>query len=122
MWMMTKYGFFSVVEFRGEPHNLLIRARRRDHLEAIKKRFAQQLTGYEILQTSEADYPCRMKVPRRTWESIVCEIIAHEIDYPDFKSAVKNPGTRTYNPGLASYLNFLHRVWSLGHGMEDPRK
>jgi len=112
MWMMTKHGFFSVVEFRGEPQNLLIRARRRDHLEAVCKAFPEA-RGSEIQDTTSADYPFRMKVQRAAWRSIAYELVS-EIDYPDFKSAVRKAGNE-------EYLRFLHSVWSVGHDIEEPR-
>ena len=68
MWIMTKYGFFSIVrarsnrvsdriQVRPHPNLMMIRARNRDHLEALRAAFT--LSG-DIVATKNTDYPYRV--------------------------------------------------------------
>lgn len=114
MWLMTKYGFFSVVEFKGEREYVLVRARVCSHLHDLQERFALHLTGHAIDRTPDADYPFRMKVKRKTFERVMSEYITHEVDYPDFKTAAAAVQGKS-----SPYLAFLHQVWGLGHHLTN---
>lgn len=95
MWLMTKLGFFSVVEHRDDPSVLLVRAR----CEADIKN-AASATGCEWWTDENADYPHRMMCDRERWASTVAKI-TNDIDYDNFKSSVTDE----------RHLSAYHRVW-----------
>lgn len=84
MWLLTSIGFFSVVAHRDEPNTVLIRARRREDLEALRRGY---LPDIEILENAGSDYAFRAFVERYEWE-YACQRLAADIDYPNFKDAV----------------------------------
>jgi hypothetical protein len=83
MWLVTKDGFYSVVQDRGDPDRLVVRGRWKKHLKVLK----DLLPGSRILVTPEADYPYRMFVSREDWEKLLKvigelsekEVVAREI-------------------------------------------
>ena len=120
MWIFTTYGFFSAVCARqghgshGQPVNpdrIMVRARVRAHLEALRTRFPDLLGDYDIQTTPGADYAFRLFVDKRHWSSVVSQL-ATELDYDNFKSAVaaRNPDT--------GYERALHEVWSVMHRLQ----
>jgi len=95
MWLMTKLGFFSVVEHRDNPNVLLVRARCKDDIINA----ANETSG--VWWTDEnADYPHRMECSRERWAAFVAKI-TNDIDYDNFKSSISD------ERHLAAY----HRVW-----------
>ncbi len=73
MWIASTLGFFSVVcarkdSSRGEidPDRVMIRARLRQHIDALRGRFSE-LLKCDILETANADYRFRIIVPKATW-------------------------------------------------------
>ena len=59
MWVFTKLGFISVVKHAQKKGWLLVRARRRDHLQAILKSAGISLM---IKETPDADYRFRVEL------------------------------------------------------------
>jgi hypothetical protein len=122
MWLFTRYGFFSVVLARQvqddqvtskvNPDSVMIRARRRNHLEALLGRFPG-LGNPEILETHNTDYRFRTVVPHVDF-SEVAKSIAAEIDYTNFKSACGEA-----MPEETAYLDALHSVWDVHYGMQE---
>lgn len=114
MWVFTKYGFYSAVCARqgeGEPgqpidpDRTMIRARAREHLEALQARFPEELGAYGVREFARSDYPCRLFVPKDVWARVLAAL-ASEIDYGNFKSQVDD------SLG-ADYARALHRTWSV---------
>lgn len=113
MWMMTKYGFFSIVcahDEKGRPHKnlMMIRARKKEHLERIQKfdtKFAH------ITETGHTDYPYRIIADRDAVVLLVARLM-DEVDYSNFKNAAK---AEAEDP---AYNIFLHTVWAAGTRME----
>jgi hypothetical protein len=73
MWLFTKHGFFGAVCARhgsgkqGQPIDLtriMVRARVRGHLEALKKRFPERLGKSEIQEFAGTDYAFRIFVAK----------------------------------------------------------
>jgi hypothetical protein len=65
MWLFTRYGFYSAVCARQgdgrkgrpvDPDRIMVRARLRSHLEALRNRFPDLLADCEILETADTDY------------------------------------------------------------------
>ena len=116
MWLFTKYGFYSTVCARQgdgshgqpvDPDRIMVRARVRDHLEALKERFSELLADCEIKENAGTDYAFRIFVDRVVWSQVLLGLY-DDMDYDNFKSAVaRHQG----NEG-AAYEHSLHEVWS----------
>ncbi len=102
MWVMTTFGFFSIVEYNTNPAYLLVRARVREHLEEAIVRYWPDL-GLSVTESPRADYPFRVRVRRRDVSWMMKELVA-ELDYGNFKGEIET----------GPYSTFLHRVWAEG--------
>ena len=87
MWLLTTFGFFSIVEKpedRGAG-TLTVRARVRGDLVSLR---AKYLPGIgEIQATPDGDYAWRVRVPKADLAAALGRI-ALDIDYANFKSEV----------------------------------
>jgi hypothetical protein len=116
MWLFTKHGFYSAVCARRgdgahgqpvDPERIMVRARTRTHLEALKIRFPETLGNCEIVASPETDYPYRLFVGKPAWARVLAEL-AEETDYDNFKAeAARHLGSEG-----RSYERALHDVWS----------
>lgn len=110
MWVYTKNGFVSIVQVRGEPRELLVRARRREDLEA----FVGSQYVKDIEHTPAADYEYRIELGM----GVVAALAMREvmgIDYPNFKGAAARDPV---------WGGALHRIWAetreaLDHRLDD---
>ena len=107
MWLITTRGFYSVVEHRSDPERLIVRARRREDLEAL----AELIPDLEIFSDRRADYRWRAVVARAEWALAVAQLAA-EIDYSNFKSAV---GQRQDDERAGLYAE----VWRVLYGLQE---
>ena len=116
MWIMTKYGFFSIVrarsnrvsdriQVRPHPNLMMIRARNRDHLEALRAAFT--LSG-DIVATKNTDYPYRVIVSREVVGQIMIDLTL-DVVYTNFKDEVHRA-----RPDDEPFHAFLTSVWHLG--------
>jgi hypothetical protein len=117
MWLFTKQGFYSAVCARQgdgkhgqplDPDRIMVRARVRQHLEALKKRFPNLLGQCEIREFAGTDYAFRIFVAKPIWSGVLAEL-ADETDYDNFKSEV----ARHQGRAGAAYGHSLHEVWSV---------
>jgi len=117
MWVFTRHGFFSAVCARKgsgrhdqpvDPHRIMVRARVRGHLEALKTRFPELLGQAEIQEFAGTDYAFRIFIGKAVWSHVLSGL-AEETDYDNFKDEV---GRHQGRPG-ASYEHALHQVWSV---------
>jgi hypothetical protein len=117
MWIFTKHGFFSAVCARQgngghgqpvDPDRIMVRARLRSHLEALKCRFPALIGSTEIQESTATDYAFRLFIPKSSWSQILAAL-ADETDYDNFKSEVARHQGRA---GVA-YEHSLHEVWSM---------
>jgi hypothetical protein len=115
MWLFTKYGFYSAVCARqgdgghGQPvdeNRVMVRARLRQHLEALKTRFPDVLGDAEIREFLGTDYAYRIFVKKRSWATVAAEL-ADEIAYDNFKAEVAQGSAGD------DYEAALHDVWSV---------
>jgi hypothetical protein len=122
MWLFTKHGFFSAVCARQgdgkhgkpvDPDRIMVRARLRGHLEALKKRFADLLGTCDIKDFAGTDYPFRLFVAKTAWAQIV-GALAEETDYDNFKSKV----ARHQGSTGRDYEHSLHEVWAVMHRLQ----
>ena len=117
MWLFTKHGFFSAVCARQgdgshaqpvDPDRIMVRARVRSHLEALKERFADLLADCEINEFAGTDYAYRVFMPKSVWSQVLVGL-NEEMDYDNFKSKV----ARHQGSDGADYEHSLHEVWSV---------
>lgn len=122
MWIFTKHGFFSAVCARQgngsrsqpvDPNRIMVRARRRSHLEALRERFDGLLSDCEIQESTGTDYAFRLFVPKAAWTEVMAGLAA-ETDYDNFKSEV----ARHQGRAGADYEQSLHKVWSVMHRLQ----
>jgi hypothetical protein len=122
MWVFTKHGFFSAVCARQgngkhgqpvDPNRIMVRARVRAHLEALKKRFPDLLSQCEIQEFAGTDYAFRIFIPKPRWSQVLSGL-ADETDYDNFKSEV----TRHQGKAGATYERSLHDVWSVMYKLQ----
>jgi len=122
MWIFTKHGFFSAVCARQgdgshdrpvDPDRIMVRARLRRHLEALKGRFPDPLNGCEIQESASTDYAFRIFTSKQGWAQVMAAL-AEETDYDNFKSEV----ARHQGRAGAAYEHLLHDVWSVMHRLQ----
>lgn len=109
MWIFTTIGFFSVVAHHDDPDTILIRARVRGDLDALRR---EHLPDIEILESAGSDYRFRALVPRDEWEHAAQRLTA-AIDYPNFKDAVAE---RQGHDRAHVYLDVWRTIRSLQDG------
>ncbi len=123
MWIFTKHGFYSAVCARQgdgahsqpvDPARMMVRARIRYHLEALKQRFDSLLGDCEIQASTGTDYAFRLFVPKKAWVQVL-SALADEIDYDNFKSEVARHSGRAGS----EYEHALHDVWSVMHELQE---
>ena len=83
MRVLTTQGFYSVVAHRDDPDKLIVRARRREDLQALR----EQIPHLRIFGDSSADYRWRAVVTRAEWV-MACALLGDSVDYDNFKGAV----------------------------------
>lgn len=83
MWLVSTQGFYSAVAHRNHPDFVIVRARTREDLEALRR----QIPEIEPFEDASADYRHRALVSRAEWVAAVAQL-ASAIDYDNFKSAV----------------------------------
>lgn len=100
MWLMTTFGFFSVVQKPGEEL-LTVRARAAADLHRLRKRMpALQPT----IEGGGTDYPYRARVSRAEYALAMVDVV-RDLDYSNFKNAVaKEMGSKR--------SHVYHGVWS----------
>jgi hypothetical protein len=117
MWIFTKHGFYSAVCARQgngkhgqpiDPDRIMVRARLRQHLEALKKRYSDLISECEIREFAGTDYAYRIFVDKPKWSQVLAGL-AEETDYDNFKSEV----ARHQGRAGAAYEHSLHEVWSV---------
>ena len=103
MWLMTTRGFSTVVEHRDDADRLIIRARCESDIAAL----AELVAGAPV-RLAEADYAWRVEATRDEWQAAM-RVLVEEIDYPNFKGAVRDPAHHD------AYL----RVWGAMLALDD---
>jgi hypothetical protein len=84
MWVISKAGFFSVVQKAGED-GLTIRARARADLETLRRKYLPTLG--EIIECDGTDYRYRARATHADFATALAAIVT-DIGYPNFKNAV----------------------------------
>ncbi len=113
MWLITNFGYFSVVEKPGDRTDgqLTVRARVRDDLEALRTRYLPDLGP--IQADAGTDYKYRARVSRNALANAAARIVA-DIDYGNFKSSVQQQqGSDRYH--------VYGQVWSALNTLQETR-
>ena len=112
MWLMTNFGFFSVVKKEGESH-LTVRARAKQDLLNLKERYLPAVGAIEV--SDYTDYRYRVHMPQETFAEALKDI-ALDIDYPNFKNSVAR---RQGKARARVYEDVWHRLYDLQCGNSD---
>lgn len=112
MWMVTDRGFYSVVDKGVVEGELCVRARVRMDLEKLCQLPPMQKYAGSIEESDLGDYRCRINVRREDWIEATA-LLAGEIDYPNFKNAVK---ARQGAGRAHTYTN----VWTALYELQRP--
>ncbi|MDP7249332.1 MAG: hypothetical protein QGF00_07015 [Planctomycetota bacterium] len=100
MWLMTKHGFYSIVEKKpGEFH---VRSRERRDLENLVERVP--LSEEEILDTPSHDYAVRLIVDASMVRQILA-FLAATLDYDNFKGRIDQTSDQKHKP--------YHEIWDI---------
>ena len=122
MWIFTRHGFYSAVCARQgdgghrqpvDPNRIMVRARLRTHLEALKDRFPDLLGECDIKDFVGTDYAFRIFVDKSVWTQVMTGL-SDELDYDNFKSEV----ARFQRHTGAAYEHSLHEVWSVMYRLQ----
>jgi hypothetical protein len=122
MWLFTKHGFFSAVCARQgdgrhghpvDPARIMVRARVRGHLEALKQRFPELLGQCGIQESTGTDYAYRLFVAKPEWSQVLAGL-AEETNYDNFKDEV----ARHQGKKGAAYGHALHEVWAVMYRLQ----
>lgn len=95
----------------------MVRARVRQHLEALKERFPDLLGDCEIRDSAGTDYAYRLFTSKASWTQVLAGL-SDETDYDNFKSAV----ARHQGAAGAEYTHSLHDVWSVMHDLQQQKR
>ena len=86
MWLMTTFGFFSVVQKKG-TRQLTVRARVGSDLDRLRDRYLPTLTS--TFEKPGSDYRYRATVPHADLGAAMSRIVS-DIRYDNFKSEVED--------------------------------
>lgn len=100
MWLMTKYGFYSIVQ--KEPGTYHVRARERHDLENLIT--LVPLTTVGLIETTSSDYRFRIIVRRDTLLEILA-FLGNTLDYENFKACIDRIPDQAHKP--------YHAIWSV---------
>ncbi|HWQ09025.1 MAG TPA: hypothetical protein VN436_07960 [Holophaga sp.] len=101
MWFCFNDSFLSIVQKGGEPGQLCVRARMQGDIERV---FPDAL----VTESMNTDYRFRAFIDREQVIKAVTGRIQN-LDYPNFKSSVKDPERHD------AYLS----IWSVMYGMQQ---
>jgi hypothetical protein len=123
MWIFTKHGFYSAVCARQgdgrhgqpvDPDRIMVRARVRGHLEALKKRFPHLISTSDIQDSVGTDYAYRLFLQKSAWKQVLAGL-AEDTNYDNFKAEV----AQHRGPASAAYQHSPHEVWSVMHKLQE---
>jgi hypothetical protein len=94
MWISFNDGFISAIQDHKDVDGLVVRARRKEHLENI-------FPGLEIFTGIGSDYEHRVFIKKAKFATILAKR-AGDINYTNFKSSVKDDDLHRL------YMRFWH--------------
>jgi 8-oxo-dGTP pyrophosphatase MutT (NUDIX family) len=108
MWLFTPFGFFSVVQKKGDE-NLTIRSRTCGDLLRLRRHYLPQMTV--PVEKKGTDYPWRAQCQHSELAQAMHKLVQH-IDYTNFKDEV---ALTNGQPRAKRYA----KVWQAMYGMEE---
>jgi hypothetical protein len=100
MWLMTKYGFYSIVQKQpGEYH---VRSRERKDIENLVTRLP--LAQFQIIESERSDYAFRIIVKKEDVLAIL-KFLGGIIDYDNFKDKIDETPDQKHKP--------YHEIWGI---------
>ncbi len=127
MWMFTNFGFFSAVSAKLDSgkidlRRICVRARLKQHLESLCKKFKKELHGIQITESTHTDYRFRILLSKKKWTEIVSKI-ADDIDYCNYKDSIeKATNTPEFHAALFSVWGVMNRLQKRDYTPPAPRK
>ena len=116
MWLMTKHGFYSIVQ--KKPSEFHVRARVRGDLENLVERVP--LPGAEIHSSKQTDYPFRIIVGKGEVLKVL-QLFGETLDYSNFKDTVaRTADQREKHDAYGKVWNTLFNQFG-GYG-QSPRQ
>jgi hypothetical protein len=103
MWVMTDRGFYSAVQSKTNPDQIVVRGRVRSDLVALVKLVDRKVP----IGGKATDYPHRVVLSRDEWNGALAQM-SEAIDYTNFKDSV------TARQGHERHDVYM-RVWSALH-------
>ena len=100
MWLMTKYGFYSIVQ--KEPDVYHVRSRELQDINNLVQKIP--LPDANISESDVADYAVRILVGQNDLLKILA-FLGNSLDYPNFKNEVGLHSDQSCKP--------YHDVWGL---------
>ena len=122
MWIFSTLGAFSAVCARKgdgslanppDPDRMMVRARDKDHLEALQDRFPF-LRRYKLLESPHNDYRFRLFCPKSVWTRVMAGLVADQ-DYDNFKNSCAAA------KASEGYLHALHTTWGVMYRMQTDK-
>lgn len=90
MWIYFSEGrHVSAVQDRDDPKAIIVRGRTRLDVRGFLGPLTGKPGGYQIYETTNADYRWRAWIARGHFARRLAEL-AEEVDYPDYKSTCQN--------------------------------
>ena len=113
MWLLTPFGFFSIVQKPGDAPQgtLTVRARVREDLESLRLRYLPGLG--EIRESGSHDYRFRAQAPRSEVSAAMSALV-DDLAYSNFKNQV----SKEQGPARA---HLYHDVWSVLDQLQESR-
>jgi hypothetical protein len=115
MWLMTKHGFYSIVQ--KKPDEFHVRARVRKDLENLVTRVP--LPDAEIHTTKEADYTFRIATGKDDVLKVM-QFLGDTLDYSNFKDTVAR--TQDQQNKHDAYATVWHTMIDTLGGYGHPPK
>lgn len=111
MWLITNFGFFSIVRKPEDvaPQTLTVRARVQADLELLRTRYLPNLGP--IAADAGTDYKYRAKAPKAD-VAMALRHAAEDIDYSNFKDSV----SQSQGPKRA---HLYHRLWDILYELQE---
>lgn len=114
MWLLTNFGFFSVVQKPddGPAGTLTVRSRVKSDLEALREKYLPSMGP--IVAHAGTDYEYRAKASREALAVAMLQI-ALDLDYSNFKNSV----AMTQGHKRA---DIYHKLWEDLWALQDEEK
>ena len=87
MWLITTQGFYSGVQDPTDSNIIVVRGRVHADMKALVQMLPKDARP-KIIDNEGTDYPYRVRVSRAQWVRLCCNL-AMDVDYGNFKDAVK---------------------------------